>query len=441
MRDRIVVVAALALTGCISVSPSVSPAMATAPSDQARAVQDYLRELQEAYDAMVARSEELNPPLADPDAALSIAIPTHPSIGRSLTYFQTALHDSIQASLYRSRDYKEMINAVLDGYGLPRALAYLPVIESAYLPGLTSRAGAHGIWQFMPSTGRLYGLHSDWWIDERADPVKSTHAAIQYLGDLHREFGDWALALAAYNCGPGRVHRALNQHKVRTFWELLDRGALPKETRGYVPTFFATLLIVSDPAMYGFRLTDTVPAGTTTVEVDGPVSLEYIAGVTGESEETLRAMNPELRRGLVPPRRYTLRVPAGAAEPIARRAESLRHQDPVLPVATFTLRQSITALSKQIGVPVSEILEMNGRASARPGDTLYLPLRQQELSARLQPDRHHVVSQGETLYSIAKAAGLTIQELRELNQLDQDYVLRAGDRLRIGITSAVLAGN
>lgn len=407
-------------------------------------VQDFARTLQEAHEVMVARSEQVNPPLADPEAAFSITLPTHPSIGRALGYFQTALRDSIQASLYRSRDYKEMIDAILDEYGLPRALAYLPVIESAYLPQLTSRAGAHGIWQFMPATGRLYGLHSDWWIDERADPVKSTHAAARYLSDLHREFGDWALTLAAYNCGPGRVHQALKQHKVRTFWELLDRGALPKETRGYVPTFFATLLIVSNPPMYGFRLSDTVhtvPSGTTSVEVGGPVSLEFIATVIEESEEALRAMNPELRRGLVPPRRYGLRVPADAANLIARRAQTLRQEDPVLPVATFTLREPISALAKQIGIPVSEILEMNGRAVARPGDTLYLPLQQQELSARLQSDRYHAVAQGDTLYSIAKAAGITVQELRELNQLDEDHVLRAGERLRIGTASAVLAGN
>jgi len=434
---------ALVLTGCVSVSPSVSPTMPKTPSSEAVAVQEFARVLEEAYNSMVARSEQRNAPLADTQAALSIGIPAHPSIGRALAYFQTNLHQSIQASLVRSRDYKEMIDAVLDEHELPRGLAYLPVIESAYLPNLTSRAGAYGIWQFMPSTGRRYGLESDWWIDERADPEKSTRAAASYLGSLYREFGDWALALAAYNCGPGRVHRALKQQKVRSFWELLDRGALPEETRGYVPTFFATILIVGDPAMYGFRLTDTVPSAIARVEVDGPVSLEFIATVAEVSEEALRTMNPELRHGLVPPRRYALRLPAEAVERVAQRAESLRQEDPVMPVAMFTLRQreSLSDLAKHLGISLSEIHEMNAGTRARAGDTLYLPLRQQELSARLQSDRYHVAVAGETLFSIAKAAGLTVQELREINQLEDDYVLRAGDRLRVSISSGVLAGN
>ena len=180
-------------------------------------------------------------------------VPDHRSIRGALNYFSTDLHDSIQLSLLRSARYKKLIDATLDQYHLPHGLAYLPVIESAYVANLTSRAGAHGIWQFMPATAREYGLRVDWWVDERADPVKSTRAAAGYLRDLYNRFGDWSLALAAYNAGPGRVQRALTETGARSFWELQDLNAVPKETRGYVPTFFATLLIVSEPSTTGSR--------------------------------------------------------------------------------------------------------------------------------------------------------------------------------------------
>src|SRR5437763_13230967 len=119
---------------------------------------------------------------------------------------------------------------------------------------MTSRSGARGVWQFMGETAREYGLRVDWWVDERADPERSTRAAVAYLKDLHRQFGDWPLALAAYNAGPNRIRRALDETGATTFWELLEQAAVPRETRGYVPTFFAALTIASDPESFGFRL-------------------------------------------------------------------------------------------------------------------------------------------------------------------------------------------
>jgi membrane-bound lytic murein transglycosylase D len=203
------------------------------------------------------------------------------------------MKDSIQTSLLRSGKYKNLIDKALDEHKLPKGLAYLPVIESAYLPTLTSRAGAYGIWQFMPDTAREYGLRVDWWVDERADPERSTRAAVAYLKDLHGMFDDWSLALAAYNCGPGRVKRTLNESGASSFWELLDNGYLPKETRGYVPTFYATLLIASDPETYGFVLSgDEGSFDGTLVFVRGPFSLAYIAEAIGVDEDLLKDMNP-----------------------------------------------------------------------------------------------------------------------------------------------------
>ena len=171
-----------------------------------------------------------------------------------MSLFSSTLKSDIQTYLTRSARYKKMIERTLTEAGLPKGLAYLPVIESGYSMTMTSRAGARGMWQFMSDTAREYGLRVDWWVDERADPERSTRAAATYLRDLYRQFNDWPLALAAYNAGPGRIRRAMESTGATTFWELLDEAAVPKETRGYVPTFFATLTIASDPTTYGFRL-------------------------------------------------------------------------------------------------------------------------------------------------------------------------------------------
>ena len=198
------------------------------------------------------------PPTADVDAAVSMAIPQHPAIRSALAYFTIELKTDVQRSLTRSSQYRASIDRVLEDNKLPKALAYLPVIESAYSETMISRAGARGMWQIMPETAREYGLRVDRWIDERADPELATKAAAAYLSDLYRDFHDWPLALAAYNAGAARIHRALEETQSKTFWELLELQAIPKETRGYVPTFYATIIIATDPPAYGFRLTDPI---------------------------------------------------------------------------------------------------------------------------------------------------------------------------------------
>src|SRR5687767_14854203 len=312
-------------------------------------------ELEEAYAHVLARVDTkvvpAGAPVVDIEAAASIPIPQHRTIDSAVRLFSGEMKESIQTSLFRSGRYKELIDKTLAEHQLPKGLAYLPVIESAYLPNLTSRVGAHGIWQFMPDTAREYGLRVDWWVDERADPERSTRAAAQYLKDLHRMFDDWALALAAYNCGPGRVRRKLEETGASTFWELLEQSALPKETRGYVPTFFATLLIASDPATYGFELGKPVDFDHKRVEIRGPVSLAYIAETTGVDEEVLRELNPALRRAVVPPGRAQVRVPAKAAETLAAVADSIRDEDAHVKVCSFKLREgdSVKRLAKAIG--------------------------------------------------------------------------------------------
>ena len=410
-------------------------------------------ELEAAYTHILTRSDVKtappDAPVVDIEAAASIPIPQHRTIDSAVRLFSVDMKDSIQTSLIRSARYKNLIDKALEEHKLPKGLAYLPVIESAYMPTLTSRAGAYGIWQFMPDTAREYGLRVDWWVDERADPERSTRAAAAYLRDLHGMFDDWSLALAAYNCGPGRVRRKLQETGATTFWELLEATALPKETRGYVPTFYATLLIASDPATYGFELGEPESFEAKRVDVRGPVSLTYIAEATGIDEDLLRELNPALRRGVVPPGRAGVRVPVKAAETLAARADSLRHEDAYMKYCSFTLRKgdTVSRLARAIGTKPETILAMNNldendRVGA--GQALYLPVRERELGALLAHNERsgyfHTVRKGDTLYSIAKKNGLSVAELRELNDLGKDAKLKKGQKLRVSAGRTSTAG-
>ena len=411
---------------------------------------EYRKNLEEAFDRVVdLQGVAVAAPQADVEAAASIEIPDHRTIRGALAYFTGDLRDSIQTSLLRSARYKKMIDKALAAQKLPKGLAYLPVIESAYLPTLTSRAGAHGVWQFMPDTAREYGLRVDWWIDERADPVRSTYAAAEYLADLYRMFEDWPLALAAYNAGPGRIRRALDSTGARNFWELLDMAAIPKETRGYVPTFYATLQIAADPDAFGFTLARPVDDDHAEVEIEGPLSLKHLAEVVRVDEKSLRDLNPALRRGIVPPGPANVRVPAKSAAIVADRARTLKNDDDSISICTFTVRKGDTVrdLALAIGTKAETLLAMNGlqpSSKVRPGQSLYLPVRARELGTFLRHwnDRKYfyAVRKGDTLFSIAKKHHLTAAELRELNDLTKNDKLKPGQKLRVTMPPAVIAG-
>ena len=309
----------LALALCAAGCATAPPVRRASPSPE-------VVELRAALESATLRTLVVAPPpTADVDAAVSMAIPQHGSIRGALAYFTAQLKPDIQQSFVRSAQYRKLIDSVLAENRLPKALAYLPVIESAYSETMTSRAGARGIWQIMPETAREYGLRVDKWIDERVDPDLSTRAAAAYLGDLYRDFRDWPLALAAYNAGAARIHRALEETHTKSFWELLELAAIPKETRGYVPTFFATLIIATDPAAYGFTLSDPIDSGITRLDVEGPLSLRKVARAAHVDVAVLEDLNPALRKGIVPRGvRTSLRVPTRYHEKIARALGSER---------------------------------------------------------------------------------------------------------------------
>jgi membrane-bound lytic murein transglycosylase D len=200
--------------------------------------------------------------------------------------------------------------------GLPQDLIYLAQAESGFHPLAVSRAGARGIWQFMASRGRGYGLHHNMWIDDRQDPEKSTRAAARHLKDLYNQFGDWYLAMAAYNSGPGTVQAAVKRTGYADFWELYRRNVLPKETRNYVPIILAVTIMAKNPSQYG--LTDVAmdhPANYDTISIDYPVDLRLAAECVGSTPDALQDLNPSLLR-LTTPRdgKFELHLPAGTKD-------------------------------------------------------------------------------------------------------------------------------
>jgi hypothetical protein len=246
-----------------------------------------------------------------------------------VTYFTRGRgRSTMETGLRRAGRYRSMAERIFREEGVPTDLIWLAQVESVWKPWALSRASAKGIWQFIPSTGRRFGLDRTHWIDERADPLASTRAAARYLRFLNKYFkGNWLLALAAYNAGEGRVGRAVARAGRADFWYLYRRGFLPRETRNYVPAILAVLTIAKNPSRHGLRVNTAAPWRFDRVEVGSQVDLRVVADCSDTSLAEIWAHNPDLRRGVTPPGRYVLRVPEGA------RARFLRAYNRVPPSA------------------------------------------------------------------------------------------------------------
>src|SRR5215210_4504760 len=252
-----------------------------------------------------------------------IPIPLNQRVLAYIELFQGRLHDFIEEGMRRGTKYLPMIQNVFRAEGLPLDLAYVPLIESAFKPNALSRVKAKGVWQFMTATAIENGLRHDWYIDERSDVEKATLAAAKYLRTLNRIFdGDWHLALASYNGGPGRMQRAIKRVGVDDFWKLAERPkVLPRETRDYVPMILAAIVIARNPAQYGFEFEAETPAVYEEIKLDRPVDLRRIAEWAGTTIDQIQSLNPELRRWTTPIRdeQYDLRVPEGTGGQVMAR--------------------------------------------------------------------------------------------------------------------------
>ena len=321
-----------------------------------------------------------------------IPIPLNQRVLAFVQLFQGRLHDFLQEGLQRGAQYLPMIQDVLRAEGLPLDLAFVPLVESAFKPNALSRAKAKGVWQFMRGTGLENGLRQDWYIDERSDPEKATVAAAKYLGTLAQMFdGDWHLALASYNGGPGRVQRAMKRSKLTDFWALAGKPrVLPRETRDYVPMILAAIVIARNPAQYGFELIPSARHTYDTVALYRPVDLRRIAEWADTTIDEIQALNPELRRWTTPVRggAYLLKVPAGAAERVtAQLADATATELASLNWYTVKKGDTLATIAKKLRVSRADLAEANFlKTSARvaTGHKLVVP---REAAALMAPSR------------------------------------------------------
>jgi membrane-bound lytic murein transglycosylase D len=351
-----------------------------------------------------------------------------------VNFFQTPRGRAIVATgLRRAGRYREMISRVLREEGMPQDLIYLAQAESAFQPLALSRAGARGIWQFVAYRGKEYGLRHTWWVDERQDPEKATRAAARHLRDLYAQFGDWYLAMAAYNCGPGNVQKGVERTGYADFWELYKRNVLPQETRNYVPIIVALTLIAKDAAHYGISVEPEAPPPTEIVKPGRPIDLRLVAETIDADVETLRALNPSLLRLVTPAEPdYELRLPQGTASrffaeiaviPPDKWVSWRRHR--VAPGET------LTAIAKHYRVTAAAIADANNVERSQllePGQKLIIPAAQPEpLHSRLVRYR---VRKGDTLGGVAERFSVSPEEVKRWNQLKSNRVSR-GMVLRI----------
>ena len=352
-----------------------------------------------------------------------------------LNFFETPRGRAIVArGLRRAGRYREMISRVLREEGLPQDLIYVAQAESAFEPLALSRARALGIWQFVAGSAAKYGLDHTWWVDERRDPEKSTRAAAHYLRDLYGMFGDWYLALAAYNTGEGNVMKAVERTGYADFWELHRRNALPRQTRNYVPIILALAMIAKDPAKHGIEVDADEPVECDTVRPGHAVDLRLAAEAIDQDVDLLKALNPELLRMVTPAdSNFKLRLPKGTAEQFRTELSAIPPEKWVV-WRRYRVQQgdNLASVSRKFGVSSKAILEANDLEANTPleaGDKLTIPLNHPAATGLGQLVRYRV-RRGDTISRIARQFDVTPEEIERWNHPHGGHVA-AGMILRI----------
>lgn len=362
----------------------------------------------EAYDAFFERyilADTL--PVADaaPDSLYAerlralvspVPLPYNDIVKGYIARYTSRRDGLISRILGLSKYYFPIIEEELLKADLPVELRALPIIESALQPGATSRAGAAGLWQFMPVTGRSYGLEVNSLVDERRDPVRSTQAACRYLKDLYAIYHDWSLAIAAYNCGPGNVNKAIARSGGKTFWEIYDY--LPRETRGYVPAFIGASYAYAYHRQHDIEPAETpVPLSVDTVHISRLTHLEQIASTIDVPMETLRLLNPQYKLDVIPAttKPYALVLPQRNIADYIAREEEIRGKD------SLYLKEYLDPAN------------LDRKRTQPAGGTYY------------------TIKSGDTLGAIARRYRVTTAQLMRWNDIKDARKLRIGQRIRI----------
>ncbi|MBP8984937.1 MAG: LysM peptidoglycan-binding domain-containing protein [Syntrophobacterales bacterium] len=390
-------------------------------------------------------------------------------VEKEIRSFQTVERGFFLRSYHRAGMYLPSIQKNLKEAGLPKELAWLPLVESGFQVSVLSRARALGLWQFIPSTGYKYALKRDQWVDERMDVEKSTKAAIAYMKELHDIFGDWLTVLAAYNCGEGKVLRVISKQHINyldRFWDLYRQ--LPQETARYVPRFLATLHIIRDPKKYGMDLSENPekPIPYEIVKTNKCMRIEDIADKMNVQVEILQMLNSELRLKMTPDSVYNLKVPSGTGVQFAKVADEIPRWEPPPPrrLASKYIKHRVRAgetvgsIAKRYHLSKQDILAVNKVSAKRPlkvGQRIKIPVeKDQDVPVKLAKKRggkpvvraavaeefvKYRVKRGDTLASIAAKHNTTVSELKKINgltrskvQTDQIVIIKSNKMARKG---------
>jgi membrane-bound lytic murein transglycosylase D len=395
-----------------------------------------------AEPAAIDEIADLTLPAGDPRLALKaekelisvrhdLPLTVNDSVLQYLSFFTTVRGRAIVShGLDRAGRYDDMIRRVLKEEGVPQDLIYLAQAESAFQPQAVSRAGARGIWQFMPYRGEEYDLERTYWVDDRSDPEKATRAAAHHLRDLYGMFGDWYLVMAAYNSGPLNVARAIQRTGYADFWELQKRRALPKQTQNYVPIILALALVAKDPAGYGVQVSPEKPAPMETVSLQHSISLQLVADASGADLDDLHLLNPQLLRNATPnDPGFQLKMPLGTAKSFEENIQQVP-QDKWTSWRLHPAEQgeTLTDIARHYRVTLAALESANHlepHASVPAGFVLNVPTPPP--TVKLVSYR---VRRGDTLAGIAERYDVTVDQLKHWNHISGGHVSR-GARLRI----------
>ena len=373
-----------------------------------------------------------------------IPITYNQKVASIIKFFQNEGRSSVQKWLNRMDRYKKIMLPILEQENVPPELFYLAMIESGLNPEAYSYAHASGPWQFISSTGKAYGLKKNWWVDERRDFEKSTHAAAQYLKDLHEKFDDWYLAFASYNCGSGRVRKEIKRHGTTDYWKL---SRLPGQTRNYVPNIMAAIFIATDPQRYGFVVTSQSEMNWSVKELDKSVSLEVLSELSGIEVKQLQSFNPELRQGAIPPLKenetYRFRLPEGyniKFDSLYAAIEIEKVDEIVFVDHKVKRGESLWLIARKYGVRVKDIVVINKLGNAkyiRPGQHLQIPTdgyaqyrKTSMVSSSKSKKIYHTVRRGDTLSEIAMKYRTSIRKVKKWNGLRSNRIY-VGQKLKI----------
>lgn len=343
-------------------------------------------------------------------------MPYNDIVQKFIDRYTGRLRHSVSYMLGASNFYTPIFEEALEAYGLPLELKYLPVIESALNPQATSRVGAAGLWQFMVATGKQYGLEVNSLVDERRDPVKSSYAAAQYLRDLYKIFGDWSLVIAAYNCGPENINKAIHRANGEAdYWKIYPY--LPRETRGYVPAFIAANYVMNYYCEHNIcPMRTQLPAKTDTIIVSRDVHLKQIAEVCGVDIDELRSLNPQYRRDIVngSNKPSVIRMPATMTNTFIANEDSIYNYQ----AETLFTRRSLVEVDNSSKVSSSSKSSSSKKSSSRKKRT------------RRTRSKSVTIRKGDTLSEIAERNNTTVAKLRRLNNIKGNNI-RAGKKIRV----------